>query len=65
MYNKDLNKANKANKGFMCKALPVVRYILLALIYNGVLLHGIVARIALGIRLLRFLLCGLAFLYRL
>ena len=38
MYNKDLNKANKANKGFMCKALPVVRYILLALIYNGVLL---------------------------
>ena len=38
MYNKDLNKANKANKGFMCKALQVVRYILLALIYNGVLL---------------------------
>lgn len=38
MYNKDLNKANKANKGFMCKVLPVVRYILLALIYNGVLL---------------------------
>ena len=32
MYNEDLNKANNgnnANKGFMCKALPVVRYICL------------------------------------
>ena len=41
MYNEDLNKANNgnnANKGFMCKALPVVRYILLALIATGVIL---------------------------
>lgn len=38
MYNKDLNKADKANKGFACKALPVVRYILLALIATGVIL---------------------------
>ena len=41
MYNKDLNKANKAdksNKGFMCKALPVVRYVLFALIATGVIL---------------------------
>ncbi|WP_391496224.1 hypothetical protein [Gardnerella swidsinskii] len=35
MYNKDLNKANK---GFMCKALPVVRYVLFALIATGVIL---------------------------
>lgn len=41
MYNEDLNKANKAdkaNKGFMCKALPVVRYVLFALIATGVIL---------------------------
>ena len=38
MYNEDLNKANKANKGFACKALPVVRYILFALIATGVIL---------------------------
>ena len=41
MYNKDLNKANKAdkaNKGFACKAFPIVKYVLFALIATGVIL---------------------------
>ena len=41
MYNEDLNKANKAdkaNKGFICKVLPVVSYVLFALIATGVIL---------------------------
>lgn len=41
MYNKDLNKADKAdkaNKGFACKAFPIVKYVLFALIATGVIL---------------------------
>ena len=38
MYNEDLNKANKANKGFACKAFPIVKYVLFALIATGVIL---------------------------
>ena len=38
MYNKDLNKANKANKGFACKAFSIVKYVLFALIATGVIL---------------------------
>lgn len=41
MYNEDLNKANNgnnANKGFACKAFPIVKYVLFALIATGVIL---------------------------
>ena len=41
MYNKDLNKADKAdkaNKGFACKAFTIVKYVLFALIATGVIL---------------------------
>ena len=41
MCSKDLNKANKAdkaNKGFACKAFPIVKYVLFALIATGVIL---------------------------
>lgn len=38
MYNKDLNKADKANKSFACKAFPIVKYVLFALIATGVIL---------------------------